>query len=179
MTGGFGDRHENICSCDMQLDQSQHGAPENDQPVLDKRKLRNFLTGTRGFRFCNFAETFVQWDDVRRRAVDFGFRPESGIYRAPSYLKIPSHAFPIQQRTIQSANCIEFIQIAGARTVTAETGGTVGGAAVGAGTGALLGTFVFPGIGTGAGAAIGALMGAPSGEIAAHQMMNFPPIGQN
>jgi len=152
------------------------GLPENDPPVLDRQKSRTFLTGATGFRFCNFAETFVQWDSVQRRATGFGFRPESGIFRAPSFLKLPSHAFSIQQRTIQSANCIEFIQIAGARTVTAEVGGSVGGAAAGAGTGALIGTFVFPGIGTGAGAAIGALIGAPSGEIVAHRGLNFPPI---
>jgi outer membrane lipoprotein SlyB len=152
------------------------GLPENDSPVMDKQKPRSFLTGSKGFRYCNFAEVFVDWDTDRKAVVSSGFRAQSGIYRSPSFLNIPSHAFPVERTITRKADCIEFVQVAGARTVTAEVGGTAGGALGGMGVGALLGTFVFPGLGTLAGAALGALIGTPTGEVVAHQVMNFPPI---
>jgi outer membrane lipoprotein SlyB len=151
------------------------GLPENDHPVVERQKARSFLTGSMGFRFCNFADVFVDWDTNRKSLVASGFRSQSGVYRAPSFLRIPSHAFRVQQTITRKANCVEFVQVAGARTVSAEVGGTAGGALGGAGLGALVGTFL-PGIGTLGGAALGALVGTPTGEVVAHQVMNFPPI---
>jgi hypothetical protein len=124
-------------------------------------------------------------DDVRQTIIDRGFSKASGVYRAPSYLRIPSHAFRTIQDVSQGPNSVRFTQIAGARTVSAEAGGVVGGVLGGAAAGAYVGTAFFPGFGTLGGAAVGAVVGGLGIETVLHQgvkvgglppLGNFPPI---
>ena len=136
------------------------GLPENDSPIVAASLSRAFLTGTQGFRFCNFVEAWVKVDDVRRTIVDRGFGNSSRIYRSPSFLKVPSHEFRTLQDMGNDQKGVRFTQIAGARTVTAEVVGTSVGAGVG---GAVAGP-------------LGAVAGGVIGEAAAHQVGNFPPI---
>jgi hypothetical protein len=161
------------------------GLPENDFPIIANSLQRSFLIGNHGFRFCNFIEAWVKIDDIRRMIIDWGFSRASGVYRAPSYLMIPSHAFSTIQDVSQIQDGVRFTQIAGARTVSAEASGALGGVAVGAAAGAYAGTVILPGVGTLAGAGLGAVVGGLAGETVAHQgvkvgdlppLGNFPPI---
>jgi hypothetical protein len=152
------------------------GLPETDAPIYGDSVPVSFLTGQHGFRFCNFVEAWARLDDGSSDIVASGFSRRSGVYRAPSYLRIPSHAFPTRQKIIRTSDGLYFIQTAGARTVTAEVVGAGSGVAGGAAVGAYAGTFVFPGVGTLAGAGLGAIAGGIVGDTVAHQHFNFPPI---
>lgn len=159
------------------------GLPEVDtQPVVSPTVNRAFLVGSQGFRFTNFVEAFADIDQRAKRIVGSGFTVQSGMYRGPSYLRIPSHAFFVDQRASQpaifreGAERVTLTQTVGARTVSPEMLGGVGGAVAGAAAGAAAGTFVFPAIGTAIGALAGAAIGAISGEIVGHQVIGFPPI---
>ena len=146
------------------------GLPENDPPIVANSLQRSFLIGNRGFRFCNFIEAWVKIDDVRRTIIDRGFSNASGVYRAPSYLRIPSHAFRTIQDVSQGPDSMRFTQIAGARTVSAEAGGAIGGVVGGAAVGAYVGTAILPGLGTlGGSGAAGAVAGGLGIEAALHQ----------
>jgi hypothetical protein len=100
---------------------------------------RGFLTGNRGYRFCNFAEVWVSIDVERKTVVGQGFTPSSGMYRAPSYKGIPSHAFASQQEIFLESDAVRFTQVVGARTVSPEMFGTGAGIAGGALTGGIVG----------------------------------------
>lgn len=149
-----------------------------------------FLTGNTGFRFSNYLHAWCESPDgVHLSGNDF--YPDSAMYRGPSYLGIPSHAHPTQQSRTPfnegGVEGIDFLQVAGARTISAGViGGTVGGAvgvgggiALGAKGGAMIGAFGGP-IGAGAGAVIGGLVGGLTGffvgNAAANRVTNFPPI---
>lgn len=131
--------------------------PEVDKvKPTDPIKTRSFLTGDQGFRFCNFIEAFVSYDTVARRITASDFTLASKLYRAPSYLDIPSHVFEKKTTKVSGADGVTFTQIVGARTESPEViGGTVGG-----------------------------LMGGPIlgpitrkvGEKVAHAVTGFPPI---
>lgn len=155
------------------------GLPENDHPIVQDSQPRAFLTGNHGFRFCNFVEIWVKMDS-RGTVMARGWSPASGIYRAPSFLRISSHAFDLKRDITIRPEGLCFTQIAGARTVTAEIGGAVGGAVVGGIAGGALTRLP-------AGVAAGAAAGAIIGEYVEHQglvpslgflppMGNFPPI---
>jgi hypothetical protein len=97
------------------------------------------------------------------------------MYRGPSYLRIPSHAFLIKQDIFDEIEAVRFTQVTGARTVSPEVlgagGGLLGGAVVGAGVGS-----VVPLVGTALGALAGAAIGAFVAEVGVRQVVAFPPI---
>jgi len=151
----------------------------------------SFLTGSTGFRFSNYVHAWCETTDgVHLTGSDF--HHDSGIYRGPSFLGISSRAFPLQ-RSHTSFNeggieGAEFVQVAGARTISAGViGGAVGGA-VGVGAGALagakgagvIGALIGGPVGAGVGAVVGGLVGGVAGYLAgsavANRVTNFPPI---
>lgn len=157
------------------------GLPEVDKsPPRGERVNRGFLVGNFGYRYCNFMEVFVDLNTSGDPPVVRGFTADSGIYRGPSFARIPSHAFSIQQDSFREEGATRFTQVVGARTVSPEviaTGaGVLGGAVAGAWAGGAAGTLVTPLVGTALGALGGAIVGAFGGEILAHQVIGFPPI---
>lgn len=152
------------------------GLPEVDKGATRSASAsRNFLTGNAGFRFCNFMEVFVDIDSSGGAIVTRGFTQDSGIYRGPSFAKIPSHAFLTQTDTFREADAVRFTQVAGARTVSPEVLGSAGGLVGGAAGGAVAGS-LFPVIGTALGAIAGGIIFAFGGEIVGHRVLGFPPI---
>lgn len=152
------------------------GLPEVDkQAITGPMVNRGFLVGNAGYRFANFMEIWANIDNVKKSVGKIGFSSASGIYRGPSFLGIPSHAFLVRQESVIENGAARFTQIVGARTVSPEVGGAGAGLLVGAGTGALIGSAV-PVIGTAIGAIAGGLIGAFAGEAVGHQAMGFPPI---
>jgi hypothetical protein len=100
-----------------------------------------FVTGTTGFRFSNYVHAWAKASDGVH-IQDSGFYPDSGLYKGPSYLGIPSLGYPIAQSktkvTEGGVEAIQFDQTAGARTVS---GGVIGGAfgeKIGGGAGSVL-----------------------------------------
>ena len=51
-----------------------------------------FVTGSSGFRFSNYLHGWCETADSVH-LTNHGFETDSGIYRGPSYLGIPSHAY--------------------------------------------------------------------------------------
>lgn len=150
--------------------------PATGLPEYDKVRVswgsttRSFLTGNNGYRFCNFMEASVELDTVKQLIVSPPvFSPASKMYRGPSYMHIPSHAFDVKREIFFEPNAVRFTQLTGARTVSPELLGTAGGLVGGMAVGAAAGTWVFPVIGTTIGAiAVGAI-GAFSGELVMRQ----------
>jgi hypothetical protein len=152
------------------------GLPEVDiVPITAESTSRLFLVGNRGYRFCNFMEVWFQADPGRAGVSGRGFTPTSGMYRGPSYAKIPSHAFLRQTAIFDEPNAVRFTQVVGARTVSPEVVGTGGGMVAGAVAGGVIGSAV-PVIGTALGVLAGVAVGAFAGEIVLHQALGFPPI---
>lgn len=152
------------------------GLPEVDaQVIVDPTTSLGFLTGNSGYRFCNFLSVWAEVNTDTRQIVKSGFDASSGIYRGPSYLHIPSHAFMVQQSTSTDAEGLRLVQIVGARTVSPEVLGAGAGIASGAIAGAVIGSMV-PVIGTAIGAVAGGVVGLFAGEAVAHQAIGFPPI---
>jgi hypothetical protein len=139
----------------------------------------SFLKGSSGFRFSNYLHAWISTSDSVRVA-GFGFHSDSDIYRGPSYLGIPSHAYPVRRtpRRITEAGVerVEFDQLVGARTVSAGVIGGVVGAGVGALTGALIGGAVAGPLGAAIGGIGGAIVGWGAGAATANAEYNFPPI---
>ncbi len=137
------------------------GLPEvDDSTITQPSKLRSFLVGNSGYRFCNFMETWIDLSPDGRSITASGFTPESRMYRGPSFAHIPSHAFSVSRQTFAEADAVRFTQIVGARTVSPEViGTTVGG---------ILGAIVL--------GVPGAITGAILGDTIAHQITGFPPI---
>lgn len=140
--------------------------PATELPEVDNIKpngpttTRQFLTGSAGFRFCNFIEAWVSYDTAVRAVTGYGFNEAtSKIYRAPSFAKIPSHVFPRRPDVSVARDAVTFTQIIGARTQSPE----VIGGAVGAGVGAGFGP-------------VGGVVGGYVGEKVAHKVTGFPPI---
>lgn len=153
------------------------GLPEVDEnPINNKTTTLSALKGNRHFRFSNFVNVWATIDDSRRTISQAGFGADSGLYRALSYARIPSHVFPKLQKIVPKADHVSFIQTVGARTVSperiAESAGFVGGMAAGAGGGFLVagppGALVC--------LIAGAIVGDKGAETAAHHLMGFPPI---
>jgi len=155
--------------------------PSTGLPEVDKNRVmgatasRAFLTGNSGYRFCNFMEVSVEADPSHKMILTRGYTHDSRMYRGPSYLKIPSHAFLVKQDVFEERDAVRFTQLCGARTVSPEVlgagGGLVGGAIVGAG----VGSFV-PLVGTALGAIAGGAIGAFVGEVGLRRFVAFPPI---
>jgi hypothetical protein len=152
------------------------GLPETDAQVINDPKTNlGFLTGNRGYRFCNFMSVWAEIDVANKRVQRCGFNTNSDIYRGPSYAGIPSHAFMVQRETILEKDGLRFTQVVGARTVSPEVVGAGGGVVGGAIAGGLIGSAV-PVVGTAVGAIAGGLVGLFAGEAVAHQVTGFPPI---
>lgn len=152
------------------------GLPEVDStPIVAPATNSGFLTGNSGYRFCNFISAWADIDTVKNRIVRKGFESVSGMYRGPSFLNIPSHAFMTSQDSFDEGSDARFTQVVGARTVSPEVAGAGGGVVVGAIAGGVIGSAV-PVIGTAIGAIAGGVIGAFSGEAAAHAITGFPPI---
>jgi hypothetical protein len=152
------------------------GLPEVDHnKPNDPVKSRAFLTTDVGFRFCNFIEVWVNYDTVRRTITGHGFSSASGIYKAPSYAKIPSQVYSIQRNVKVGTEPITFTQTLGAKTQSPEVLGAGGGLVGGAIAGGIAGSFV-GGVGAIPGAIVGGLLGASVGTTGAHAVTGFPPI---
>jgi len=151
------------------------GLPEVDKVAPRETITRAEITGNSGYRFSSFLDVSVEFDENSEwKNAAIKILPQTGIYRAPSFLHIPSSAFPVNvYETKQDPIVIR--QVTGARTISPEVIGTGAGVAGGAALGAAAGVWFF-GIGALPGAGIGALIGGLGGEVAAHQITGFPPI---
>jgi len=99
---------------------------DNNRPS-DPATTRQFLTGSAGFRFCNFIEAWTNYDSALQAVTSYGFSSASKIYRAPSFAKIPSQVFTPKQAMSLAGGAATFTQIIGARTQSPEViGGIVG-----------------------------------------------------
>ena len=140
--------------------------PATELPEVDNNKpngptaTRQFLTGSAGFRFCNFIEAWTNYDTTLKAVTGYGFSLASKIYRAPSFAKIPSHVFTPKQEMSLAGGAATFTQIIGARTQSPEVIGAVAGGAVGGG----------------AFGPVGGIVGGYVGEKVAHKVSGFPPI---
>jgi hypothetical protein len=103
------------------------GLPEYDHPSPSFRVTREFITGTKGFRFAHLLEVFVNIDDKTKLITGHGFTSASGIYRGKSYGGFPSEYYaPIRSVKI-GQDPIVFTQIIGARTQSPEEFGALAG----------------------------------------------------
>jgi hypothetical protein len=152
------------------------GLPEVDHnPITEPSASRAFFVGNNGYRFCNFMEVWVNMDSVTGLVTGHGFTAQSGMYRGPSYARLPSHAFTERTEIFTEPAAVRFTQIVGARTVSPEVLGTGGGVLAGALAFGALGSVV-PAFGTALGLIAGGLLGAFSGEMVGHHFLGFPPI---
>ena len=157
------------------------GLPENDRPVTQNTVSRSFLVGNDGYRFCNFVEASINFDENSNTLISADFSNATGIYRAKSYGGISSHAFLTKKSISHGKEAVIFRQIVGARTVTPEAVGLGAGATIGAVAAAyavkvgVLGSAV-PVWGTALGMLTGLALGAIVGLAAARQISGFPPI---
>lgn len=139
--------------------------PATGLPEVDNVKpnglttTRAFLTGNAGFRFCNFVEVWANYDTVAKSITSHGFTSASQLYKAPSFLKIPSHVYPPKRDVKVGSEPITFTQIVGARTESPEVIGKMVGGTVG--------DIIIPG---------GGVVGRYIGEKSARAITGFPPI---
>ena len=100
---------------------------------------RSSILANQGYRFANFLEATVSVTTANTGPVvlignQVGYTKDCGIYRSPSFLGIPSYAYPIKLfEPVYIEGGVEFRQIVGARTQSAEVaaqklGGPVFGA---------------------------------------------------
>jgi len=139
--------------------------PATGLPEVDVNRVtwdsadRSFFVGNNGYRFCNFMEVSVQADFGARLIANPLFTADSKMYRGPSFARIASHAFSIQQEVFRESDAVRFTQVVGARTVSPEViGGIVGG---------IVGTV---------GGILGGYIGDRVGREVAHRAQGFPPI---
>jgi hypothetical protein len=148
--------------------------PTTKLPEVDEVKpngsatTRTFLTGDAGFRFCNFIDAWIAYDTVAKRVTGFDFSPASRLYRAPSFLGIPSHVFQPKRNKTLAADGVTFGQIVGARTESPEVIGKATGGTVGETLGRVIAGPL--------GGEIGKRAGGQVGEKAAREISGFPPI---
>jgi hypothetical protein len=99
---------------------------------------RDAILANSGYRFANFLEATISVTNANIGQVvlvgnHIGYTKDSGIYRAPSFLGIPSYAYPIKLiEPLHIAGGIEFRQIVGARTQSAEVAASKLGGPLGA-----------------------------------------------
>jgi hypothetical protein len=106
------------------------GLPEVDAVPPAAIVHRVFLTGSSGFRFVNFMEVWANFDTQANTIVGHGFTGNSGLFRSPSYMDIPSQIGTTIQNVRVGFEPITFTQITGARTQSPEViGGWIGGPA--------------------------------------------------
>ena len=151
------------------------GLPEVDVIAPGATTTRGKITGNSGYRFASFLDVSVELNETTKKITGHAVLPQTGIYRAPSFLHLPSWKFPVDTNAVVGQEPITFIQITGARTVSPEILGTGGGIVGGAAAGAGIGVWFF-GWGALPGAVIGGVVGGVTGEAVAHQTTGFPPI---
>ncbi len=156
------------------------GLPETDDGGHPGATItRSTILGERVYRFANFLEAWIETDPDTNAIVDSGITTASGMYRSPSFLRIPSaQVGKIGRINAGSSNVATFRQIVGCRTVSPETAGTGGGVVIGGGGAVLLGIYV---IGTGgwgllALGVVGGVAGGLGGREVAEAVTAFPPI---
>jgi hypothetical protein len=97
--------------------------PEVDEGDPGEIVVRDDILANKGYRFANFLEASV---GVMRTSAEpllysLGYTKDCGIYRAPSFLGLPSYAYPIKLfDPVYLDQAVEFRQIVGARTQSAE-----------------------------------------------------------
>jgi hypothetical protein len=117
--------------------------PRTNLPEVDEREpgdmvVRDDILANKGYRFANFLEASVAVMSTNTGPLihSLGYTEDCGIYRAPSYLGFPSYPYPIKLfEPVVLDQGVEFRQIVGARTQSAELAagklgmlGPVGGA---------------------------------------------------
>ena len=119
-------------------------------PLVSNR----FFTNPHDYRFANFLHCYLT---IRNGIItDYGFRPDSRIYNALSFARVPARSYSVLRKARQiccnGVEGVEFEQIAGARTLShLAMGGLVGGV-------------------------VGCLVGILAGVFVANRLMSFPPI---
>jgi hypothetical protein len=151
------------------------GLPEVDVVAPAAAITRGKITGNAGYRFASFLDVSVELNEMTKTVTAHAVLPQTGIYRAPSYLHLPSWKFPVDTQVATGKEPITFTQVTGARTISPEIIGTGGGVVAGAAGGAAIGVWAF-GWGALPGAVIGGVVGGLTGETVAHGVTGFPPI---
>lgn len=163
------ERVESVCA--LSWINQVTGLPENDKdgpPDTLPGALVTREDDALPFRFLNLLEGRIYVTDGSPPSiVSAGFTVDSGIYRNPSYMHIPSEPFRTIRRIYQFHDHVIFEQTQGARTVSPE----VIGESAGAGAGAAGGTLV-PIVGP----IVGPIIGRKIGRMSAHKIKGFPPI---
>jgi hypothetical protein len=137
---------------------------------------RNAFTTDSNFRFSNFLEAFVIFDD-RLGIQQYGFSRASGMYRGPSEFGLQSAVVgKIGRSSVRANQAVTFRQLVGARTQCHEIAGEVGGGGAGAIAGGIGGFMIGGPVGAFVGAvgicAVGYFMGKEVAEL----VKSFPPI---
>lgn len=150
-----------------------------DLPVISSQSSKNYLVGNKGYRFVNFVEAYIEYDDSNYKLWDAQFSSTSGIYKDLSAFGIPSQIYELKREISgppkfgENTRGMIFTQTVGARTVSPETAGRVVGAVSGQSIGLLLGMR----LGLGATLAeIGRATGEQVGLAVAKWIVTFPPI---
>lgn len=151
------------------------GLPEFDLILPGKTISQKDIIGNVGYRFASFLDVLVEFNETTNSITSHMTLPKTGIYRAPSFLHLPSWKFPVTTEVATGREPLTFTQITGARTISPEIVGTGGGVAGGAVVGAGIGVWGF-GWGALPGALIGGAVGGLAGEPIAHAVTGFPPI---
>lgn len=155
------ERTESICS--LSWINGVTGLPENDGDGPPDQ-LRGALVTREDalpFRFVNLLEAkVVITGSSEPRIVSAGWTVDSGIYRNPSFGKIPSEPFEPKRSIIQQYDRVVFRQTVGARTVSPE----------------VLGQWIGASEGVNLGGPIGIPLGAKMGRAVAHKLLGFPAI---
>jgi len=118
------------------LPEVDEGDPGN---VID----RDAILANQGYRFANFLEASITVANASTGPImlvgqHVGYIKDCGIYRAPSFLGIPSYAYPIKLfEPVYIDGGVEFRQIVGARTQSAEVAASKLGGPIGAIAGAI------------------------------------------
>ena len=133
---------------------------------------RSLLVGEKGFRFTNFLEAYIEVE--AGRITGKGFSKASRMYRAPSFLDIPSETYKVIQLQPQgSEKSVTFTQLVGCRTQSPELIAESTGEAVGEGVGRRVGSFFGQGDNLGR---LGRGVGKKVGREVIEEVICFPPI---
>ena len=151
------------------------GLPVKDNDPATITKRTPFITNS-NFRFSNFLEAYVTFDD-RLGIQRYGFSRASGMYRGPSEFGLQSAVVgEIGRSSVRSNKAVSFRQLVGARTQSHEIAGEVGVGAAGAITGGIGGFMVGGPVGAFVGAVGACAVGYYTGKELAELIKSFPPI---
>ncbi len=156
------------------------GLPEVDKAGAPPASLGvSTILGRAGYRFSNFLEAVLDIDD-RIGITRAEFSDKAGMYRSPSFLKLPSAEVGHIGRTVcsRSYDAVTFRQVVGCRTESPEIIGSGLGSMAGAAAGYAGVTLLAPPAGiTLLLASLGCgVLGYFSGREAAEYFSAFPPI---